>query len=84
MEFQENVIVKVLALFDQEGTIHALFHPSTEANAPQLNFQPASGQRAQLLEVPPELQNLSPTQLHAEARVDLSSGSSRLIARKKE
>ena len=31
--------MKVLALFDKSGKIHALFHPSTEADA-LLSFHP--------------------------------------------
>ena len=75
--------MKVLALFDKGGKIHALFHPSTEADAPQLRFHPERGRRAEMLDVPVEFRHLEPGQLHAALRVDLAGGKPRLAARKK-
>jgi hypothetical protein len=76
--------MKVLALFDKGGKIHALFHPSTEANAPQLRFHPERGRRAEMLDVPVEFHHLEPGQLHAALRVDLAGAKPRLAARKKK
>jgi hypothetical protein len=42
----------VHVLFDTKGKVHALFHPSKEADAPRLEFHPARGQGVALLEVP--------------------------------
>lgn len=76
--------MKVLALFDKRGKIHALFHPSTEADAPQLTFHPGQGRRAEMLDVPAELHHLNPGQLHAALRVELAGGRPRLAAQKKK
>ena len=76
--------MKVLALFDKHGKIHALFHPSTEADAPQLSFHPERGRRAEMLDVPAEFHHLKPGQLHAALRVDLAGGRARLAAQKKK
>jgi len=76
--------MKVLALFDKGGKIHALFHPSTEANAPQLRFHPERGRRAEMLDVPVEFHHLEPGQLHAALRVDLAGAKPRLAARKQK
>lgn len=76
--------MKVLALFDKSGKIHALFHPSTEADAPQLSFHPGQGRRAQMLDVPVEFHHLNPGQLHAALRVDFVGGKPRLAAQKKK
>jgi hypothetical protein len=76
--------MKVLALFDKGGKIHALFHPSTEADAPQLRFHPEAGRRAEMLDVPAEFHHLNPGQLHAALRVDLAGGTPRLATQKKK
>jgi hypothetical protein len=76
--------MKVLALFDKRGRIHALFHPSTEADAPQLRFHPEASRRAEMLDVPAEFRHLNPGQLHAALRVDLAGGRPRLAAQKKK
>jgi hypothetical protein len=75
--------MKVLALFDKRGKIHALFHPSTEADAPQLRFHPQAGRRAEMLDVPAEFHHLNPGQLHAALRVDVAGRTPRLAAQKK-
>lgn len=69
----------VHVLFDAKGKVHALFHPSTEAGAPQLEFRPARGQRTALLEVPAELQKLEARELHAAVSVKLHKDGPRLI-----
>lgn len=76
--------MKVLALFDKSGKIHALFHPSTEADAPQLSFHPERGRRAEMLDVPAEFHHLKPGQLHAALRVELAGGRARLAAQKRK
>jgi hypothetical protein len=76
--------MKVLALFDKGGKIHALFHPSTEADAPQLGFHPEAGRRAEMLDVPAEFHHLKPGQLHAALRVEFAGGKPRLAAQKKK
>ena len=76
--------MKVLALFDKSGKIHALFHPSTEADAPHLSFHPERGRRAEMLDVPAEFHHLKPGQLHAALRVELARGKPRLAAQKKK
>src|ERR1043165_2596897 len=58
-----NQSMKVLAVFDKSGKIHALFHPSTEADAPQLRFHPERGRRAEMLDVPAEFHHLNSGQL---------------------
>jgi hypothetical protein len=68
-------------LFDAKGKVHATFHPSSEANAPTLEFRPARGQRAALLEVPAELEGLAPRELHAAAAVRLRKDGPRLVKR---
>ncbi len=73
--------MKVLALFDETGRVHALFHPSDKPDAPLLQFAPAAGQRVETLEVPAELSSLKPEQIHAAAYVDLSSGKPVLLKR---
>jgi hypothetical protein len=73
--------MKVLALFDESGKIHALFHASTKPDAPQFRFQPAKGHRAETLEVPAALSNLEPAKLHTAVKVDLSGATPRLVAR---
>ena len=73
--------MKVMALFDETGKVHALFHPSGKPDAPVLQFVPAPGQRVENLEVPVELQDLKPHQLHAVVYVDHSSGSPVLVKR---
>ncbi len=73
--------MKVVALFEANGKLHALFHPSTHPDAPRLNFRCAKGQRTELLEVPVELESLTPSQLHAAIYVDLSSGAPVLARR---
>jgi hypothetical protein len=75
--------MKVMALFDEGGKVHALFHPSSAPDAPALQFRAASGQRVETLDIPPELQSLSPAQLHAAVVVDLSSGTPMLARRAK-
>ena len=72
--------MKLLALFDKTGKIHALFQPSTEGDAPQLSFHPQAGRRAAMLDVPAELHHLNPGQLHAALRVELRGGTPRLAA----
>ena len=76
--------MKVLALFDKGGKIYALFHPSTDAGAPQLSFHPERGRRAEMLDVPAEFHHLKPEQLHAALRVELAGGKPRLAAQKKK
>jgi hypothetical protein len=73
--------MKVLALFDESGKVHALFHASTKPDAPQFRFQPAKGHRSETLEVPAGLSSLAPAKLHAAVKVDLSGAAPRLIAR---
>lgn len=75
--------MKVVALFDETGKIHALYQPSNEPDAPQLRFHPGAGQRAEILEVPAELQHLKLGQLHAAIHVELGGGAARLAAHKK-
>jgi hypothetical protein len=73
----------IQVLFDAKGKVHALFHPSKEADAPRLEFRPARGQRAALLEVPPELEGLRPRELHAAVLVKLQKEGPRLVKRKR-
>jgi hypothetical protein len=71
----------VHVLFDAKGKVHALFHPSTEKDAPQLEFRPARGQRTALLEVPAGLEKLEPRELHAAVSVKVQKDGMRLIRR---
>jgi hypothetical protein len=71
----------VQVLFDAEGKVHAVFHSSREANAPKLEFRPENGQRAALLEVPPELEGLKPREFHAAVLVTLQKDGPRLVKR---
>jgi len=56
--------MQVLALFDDTGKVQALFHQSTKTDTPQLRFRPTKGQRVEVLEVPPEFEEMTPAQLH--------------------
>ena len=71
----------VHVLFDAKGTVHAVFHPSKQTDAPQLEFRPARGQRAALLEVPAVLERLKPRELHAAVAVKLHKDGPRLVKR---
>ena len=73
----------VQVLFDAKGKIHALFHPVTEADAPRLEFHPVRGQRVALLEVPAELRELKPRELHAATSVQIRKEGPRLVRRKR-
>jgi hypothetical protein len=73
--------MQIQVLFDTKGQVHATFHPSTEANAPTLEFHPARAQRTALLEVPPELEGLAPREFHAAAAVRLRKDEPRLVKR---
>jgi len=73
----------VQVLFDTKGKVHALFHPSKQADAPRLEFQPARGQRVALLEVPAELEGLKPGALHAAVAIEVHKEGPRLVKRKR-
>ena len=73
----------VQVLFDAKGRVQALFHPVMEADAPHLEFHPARGQRVALLEVPAELRELKPRELHAAAAVQIRKEGPRLVRRKR-
>jgi hypothetical protein len=72
----------VQVLFDAKGKVHALFHPSQDADPPRLELRPARGQRAALLEVPTELEGFEPRALHAAVAVKLQKQGPRLVKRK--
>lgn len=69
----------VLALFDGKGKVLALFHESREGDVPRLEFHPARGQKAARLEVPAELERLTPRELHAAVTVKLHKDGPRLV-----
>ena len=73
----------VQVLFDAKGKVYAVFHPSKEADAAQLEFRPARGQRAALLEVPPELEGLNPREFHVAVAVKLQKEGPRLVRHKR-
>lgn len=73
----------VQVLFDTKGKIHALFHPSRDADAPRLEFHPARGQRVALLEVPAELEGLKPREIHAAVAIKLQKDGPRLVKHKR-
>jgi hypothetical protein len=73
--------MKVLALFDDTGEVHAVFHPSDRPGTPVLQFVPAQGQRVETLEVPAELLSLKPEQILVAVYVDISSGKPVLVKR---
>jgi hypothetical protein len=73
----------VHVLFDTKGKVHALFHPSKEADAPLLEFHPARGQRTALLEVPAGLEGLNPRALHAAVAIELRKDGPSLVQRKR-
>jgi hypothetical protein len=75
--------MQVHVLFDTKGNVHALFHPTKEADAPRLAFHPARGQRVALLDVPAELAGLGPRALHAAVAVKLHKDGPCLIKRKR-
>jgi hypothetical protein len=75
--------MKVVALFDADGKVHALFHPSKEKDAPQFHFRPGAGHRVETLEVPVELRHLGPAALHRAVKVELGGGAPRLVAQVK-
>ena len=73
--------MKVVALFDEAGKVHALFHPSGKPDAPVLKIVPEHGQRVETLEIPFELEKLKPEELHKAVHVDHSSGKPVLVKR---
>jgi hypothetical protein len=73
----------VQVLFDTKGKVHALFHPSPDADAPQLEFSPARGQLVACLEVPAELEALEHRELHAAVAVKILKEGARLVRRKR-
>ena len=73
----------VQVLFDVRGKVHALFHAAGETNAPRLEFRPARGQRTALLEVPAELERLTPRELHGAVAVKVQKEGPRLMKRKR-
>jgi hypothetical protein len=72
----------VHVLFDTKGQVHALFHPSPEPDAPQLELHPGRGQRVAVLEVPAALERLEPRALHAAVSIELRKEGPRLVKRK--
>ena len=80
--------MKVQVLFDKAGKVHAMLHPSanertTEANLskmPRAIFRPREGQHSATLDVPTQLRQLGPGELHASVRVEFSKDSPRLAA----
>lgn len=72
----------VQVLFDAKGKVLALFHPAGRADGPLLEFHPARGQRAALLQVPAELVSLEPRQLHLAVSVKVHKDGPRLVASK--
>jgi len=72
----------VQVLFDTRGKVHALFRPSTERNAPQLDLRPARGQRVARLEVPAGLEGLALRELHAVVAVKTPKDKPLLVRRK--
>ncbi|MEO8921515.1 MAG: hypothetical protein ABI330_01560 [Caldimonas sp.] len=73
----------VQVLFDTKGKVHALFRASREVDAPRLEFLPARGQRVALLEVPAELAELDPRELHVAVAVKVLKAGTRLVRRKR-
>lgn len=71
----------VQALFDTKGKVHALFRPSTQRDAPQLDLRPARGQRVAWLEVPAGLQDLNLRELHAVVAVKAPKDKPTLVKR---
>jgi hypothetical protein len=69
----------VQVLFDTKGKVHAIFHPSKDPDAPQLEFRPARGQRVAFLEVPVELEGLTHHKLHAALSIKLLKEGARLV-----
>lgn len=83
LSMTSGVPMHVQVLYDTKDKVHALFHSTKEADAPQLAFRPARGQRAALLEVPAELEGLEPRELHAAVAVKLQKEGPRLVKRKR-
>ena len=75
--------MEVQVLYSTKGEVHAVFRPSREANSPRLEFHPTRGQRAAVLQVPVELEALSPHQLHAVVSVKVTKDGPSLVARKR-
>jgi hypothetical protein len=80
--------MKVVVLFDDDGHVGGIFHPALKswkkeaaAQPPVGGFIPRAGQHSAILEVPPGLQHLKPRELHDSVRVELLSGSPRLVAK---
>ncbi len=75
--------MQIQVLFDAKGKVHALFHPSKEADAPRLELRPARGQRAARLEVPAELEGLTARELHVAVVVKLQKEGPQLVKGKR-
>jgi hypothetical protein len=75
--------MKVQVLFDTRGKVHALFHPSPDADAPRLEFHPARGLRAAWLELPAGLEGLPPGELHVAVAVKRLKLGPQLVERRR-
>jgi hypothetical protein len=83
--------MKVQVLFDETGSVNAVLYPASQTGSskgsskaqPVAVLKPANRQRVETLELPAELEQLSPAELHSSIRVDLRGGIPRLIAKDK-
>jgi hypothetical protein len=80
--------MKVQVLFDETGCVNAVLYPSSQTrsstgSSPTAVLKPGDKERVETLELPAELDQLSPAERHSSIRVDLRGGTPRLIAKDK-
>jgi len=82
--------MKAQVLFDKKGKVIGVLHLLSEFSLqqgpnrqPMFVLIPGPGQQQATLRIPPELESLSPVELHASVKVEMSGESPRLVAREK-
>jgi len=73
----------VHVLYNTSGKLLAIFQPSSEATAPNVELLPGRGQRVTRFEVPRELEGLKVRELHRRISVKLHKDGPRLVVRKR-
>jgi hypothetical protein len=73
--------MKVNIVYDDEGKIHAISHPSLRKDGSTIlgRFDPLPGQYSATVDVPAELDRLKPRELHDSVRLEHRDGSPHLV-----
>jgi len=80
--------MKAQVVFDKTGKVIGMYHlinKSTSKNEPVVSLKPQAGEHVATLDIPAELQHLSPGAIHAAVYVELRGGSEqpRLVSKAK-